>query len=228
MLKAATGSDTFGMSVTIPAGSPRVEPGAVPASPVTLSWKSFTAAADQAGISRQYGGIHFNDGDFEARGIEIRVSSSAAALHSFAVIRVSTTSTLPVSIGVPSFRWLKGGAKPLTGFPDPASFSVTPSSFRDDARAPRFKRIANPADLVVLAGWVGEAGRLAVVTAGAPLGQALVVQVVQERSQDLPGGRQSGIEVTLELFGRLLALRPGDLAEYLVEIVRPHLATLLA
>jgi hypothetical protein len=26
---------------------------------VTLSWKSFTAAADQAGISREYGGIHF-------------------------------------------------------------------------------------------------------------------------------------------------------------------------
>jgi hypothetical protein len=34
---------------------------------VTLSWKSFTAAADQAGISREYGGIHFNDGDYEAR-----------------------------------------------------------------------------------------------------------------------------------------------------------------
>jgi hypothetical protein len=67
VLKAATGSDTFGMSVTIAAGSSRVEPGAVPAVPVTLSWKSFTAAADQAGISREYGGIHFNDGDFEAR-----------------------------------------------------------------------------------------------------------------------------------------------------------------
>ena len=72
LLKAATGSDTFGMSVTIPAGSSRVEPRTetqpgVPAAPVTLSWKSFTAAADQAGISREYGGIHFNDGDFEAR-----------------------------------------------------------------------------------------------------------------------------------------------------------------
>jgi hypothetical protein len=67
VLKAATGSDTFGMSETIPAGSSRVEPGAVPAAPVVLSWKSFTAAADQAGISREYGGIHFNDGDFEAR-----------------------------------------------------------------------------------------------------------------------------------------------------------------
>jgi hypothetical protein len=67
LLKAAIGSDTFGMSVTIPAGSSRIEPGAVPAAPVTLSWKSFAEAADQAGISREYGGIHFNDGDFEAR-----------------------------------------------------------------------------------------------------------------------------------------------------------------
>jgi hypothetical protein len=67
LLKAATGSDTFGMSETRAAGSSRIEAGAVPAAPVTLSWKSFTAAADQAGISREYGGIHFNDGDFEAR-----------------------------------------------------------------------------------------------------------------------------------------------------------------
>jgi hypothetical protein len=60
------------MSVTIAAGSSRVEPRTetqpgVPATAVTLSWKSFSAAADQAGISREYGGIHFNDGDFEAR-----------------------------------------------------------------------------------------------------------------------------------------------------------------
>jgi hypothetical protein len=72
LLKSATGSDTFGMSVSVAAGSSRVEPRTdtqpgVPAAPLTLSWKSFTAAADQAGISREYGGIHFNDGDFEAR-----------------------------------------------------------------------------------------------------------------------------------------------------------------
>jgi hypothetical protein len=67
VLKDMTGSYTFGMSVTIPAGSSTVEPGVVPASPVTLSWKAFSGAADQAGISREYGGIHFDDGDFEAR-----------------------------------------------------------------------------------------------------------------------------------------------------------------
>jgi hypothetical protein len=66
VLKAFAG-DKFGMSVTIPAGSSPVEPGAVPAAPVTLTWNSFSTARDQAGYSREYGGIHFEDGDFEAR-----------------------------------------------------------------------------------------------------------------------------------------------------------------
>jgi hypothetical protein len=55
---------------------------------------------------------------------------------------------------------------------------------------------------------VQEAGCLAAVTARAPSSQALVVQVVQECGQELSGGRQPGIEVPLELFGRLLAIRP--------------------
>jgi hypothetical protein len=67
VLQEFTGKDDLGMSVAIPAGSSKVEPGAVPAAPVTLSWKSFTEAADQAGLSRLYGGIHFEDGDLEAR-----------------------------------------------------------------------------------------------------------------------------------------------------------------
>jgi hypothetical protein len=67
VLQDFTGKDDLGMTITIPAGSSKVEPGAVPAAPVTLSWKSFTEAADQAGLSRLYGGIHFDDGDLEAR-----------------------------------------------------------------------------------------------------------------------------------------------------------------
>src|SRR4029453_13342081 len=41
-----------------------------------------------------------------------RARSSVAALHSLAVIRMSTTSTLPVPIGIPSLRRLKGGLAP--------------------------------------------------------------------------------------------------------------------
>jgi hypothetical protein len=32
-----------------------------------LSWRTFSEAADQAGISRRYGGIHFERGDLDAR-----------------------------------------------------------------------------------------------------------------------------------------------------------------
>ncbi len=62
-----TGSDHFGYSITIPAGSSRIEPGTTPAHPVVLSWPSFTEAADQAGMSRRYGGIHFGRADLVGR-----------------------------------------------------------------------------------------------------------------------------------------------------------------
>ncbi len=69
ILKRFTGSDEFGASVTLPAGSSRVEPGLTPQTDVTLSWTTFSDAADQAGISRRYGGIHFEEGDLLARAL---------------------------------------------------------------------------------------------------------------------------------------------------------------
>ena len=67
ILKLFTGSDKFGASVTLPVGSSRIEPGLVPATPVTLEWKTFTEAAEEASLSRLYGGIHFNDGNAQGR-----------------------------------------------------------------------------------------------------------------------------------------------------------------
>jgi hypothetical protein len=67
ILRLFTGSDRLGTSVTLPAGSSRVEPGAVPANDLTLSWATFSEAASQAGLSRRYGGIHFEQGDLDAR-----------------------------------------------------------------------------------------------------------------------------------------------------------------
>jgi hypothetical protein len=64
-----TGSERFGGSTTLPAGSSRIEPGAVPRGDVTLSWTTFSDAADQAGISRRYGGIHFEQGDLDGRAV---------------------------------------------------------------------------------------------------------------------------------------------------------------
>jgi hypothetical protein len=69
ILERFTGSDALGSSVTLAAGSSRVEPGLVPASNVTLSWGTFSEAANQAGLSRRYGGIHFEQGDLQARAI---------------------------------------------------------------------------------------------------------------------------------------------------------------
>lgn len=67
ILKLFTGTDRFGDSVTLPAGSSKIEPGAVPATDLALSWATFSQAADEAGMSRRYGGIHFEQGDLDAR-----------------------------------------------------------------------------------------------------------------------------------------------------------------
>ncbi len=35
--------------------------------PITLEWRTFTEAAEEASLSRHYGGIHFNDGNEQGR-----------------------------------------------------------------------------------------------------------------------------------------------------------------
>jgi hypothetical protein len=62
-----TGSDRFLDSVTLEAGSSEIEPGITPAKPVTLKWETFTEAANEAGMSRRYGGIHFARADMAGR-----------------------------------------------------------------------------------------------------------------------------------------------------------------
>jgi hypothetical protein len=77
ILKRFTGGDVFGHAVTIPAGSSTVEPRCTPAAPVTLSWATFSQAADQAGLSRRYGGIHFEQGDLDGRRLGRQVGMQA-------------------------------------------------------------------------------------------------------------------------------------------------------
>jgi hypothetical protein len=67
ILRLFTGSDAFGDSITLPAGSSKIEPGLTPAAPIILHWKTFTDAANQAGVSRRYGGIHFKKADYAGR-----------------------------------------------------------------------------------------------------------------------------------------------------------------
>jgi hypothetical protein len=67
ILKFFTGSDAFGASVTFNPGTSRFEPGITPNDAVTLSWGTFTEAAEEAGMSRLYGGIHFSDGNIQSQ-----------------------------------------------------------------------------------------------------------------------------------------------------------------
>ena len=69
VLARFTESDKFGGSITEKAGASSIEPGLTPATDVTLSWATFSEAADQAGLSRRYGGIHFKEGDLRGRAL---------------------------------------------------------------------------------------------------------------------------------------------------------------
>lgn len=67
ILKDFTGSDAFGASYSFERGQSKFEHGMTPRENLTLSWPTFTAAAEQAGMSRRYCGIHFADGDLYGR-----------------------------------------------------------------------------------------------------------------------------------------------------------------
>jgi hypothetical protein len=77
ILRSFTGSDDFGAQVTILSGSSAIEPGLVPREDVTLSWRTFSEAADEAGLSRRYGGIHFEAADLEGRALGRRIGALA-------------------------------------------------------------------------------------------------------------------------------------------------------
>jgi hypothetical protein len=79
ILASFTGHDTFGGAATFAAGSSTLEPGCTPATDITLSWATFSEAADQAGLSRRYGGIHFQDGDLVGRAVGRQVGMAVWA-----------------------------------------------------------------------------------------------------------------------------------------------------
>jgi hypothetical protein len=79
VLQQFTGSDLFGARVTLRPGSSFIEPGATPLLPTVLTWPTFSAARDEAGMSRRYGGIHFPDADTNARSLGASVGQNAWA-----------------------------------------------------------------------------------------------------------------------------------------------------
>ena len=93
VLSRFTNSDEFGASVTFNPGDSRFEPNLVPGDTLTLSWDTFTQAADEGGISRLYGGIHFEDGDVNGRQLGRDVGETVwAKIQEFADARATTVS----------------------------------------------------------------------------------------------------------------------------------------
>jgi PAP2 superfamily len=79
VLAAFALSDRFGASATVRQGSSLIEPGATPSTDVTLSWPTFDAAADEAGLSRRYGGIHYESADLDGRVMGRKVGAAVTA-----------------------------------------------------------------------------------------------------------------------------------------------------
>jgi hypothetical protein len=77
ILERWRGSGHFGYSVTLAAGSSQIEPGITPKQPVTLKWETFAEAANEAGMSRRYGGIHFARADVAGRKLGNLVAEKA-------------------------------------------------------------------------------------------------------------------------------------------------------
>jgi hypothetical protein len=77
VLRSFAGGDTLNLTVDFEPGTSFVEPGAVPAATVRLGWSTFSAAAGEAGLSRELGGIHFRDADQHGLNLGRAVGTSA-------------------------------------------------------------------------------------------------------------------------------------------------------
>lgn len=117
MLAQFTHSDTFGAAVTFNPGNSRFEPGLVPAQTLTLSWDTFTQAANEAGISRLYGGIHFEDGDLNGRELGRDVGRTVwAKIQQFADAYAPVVSLFQAPLSVPTNGLAPINADYQTGF----------------------------------------------------------------------------------------------------------------
>ncbi len=101
VLREYTGSDAFGVSVVISQGSSLVEPFVTPSRTLTLTWPTFSSAADQAGLSRRYGGIHFSEADVQGRQMGREVGRRVWSWASFLIsnsVTLSQTAYLPAAM----------------------------------------------------------------------------------------------------------------------------------
>ena len=121
VLRLFTGSDELGASVTFAPGESRFEPGITPAEELTLAWHTFSEAADEAGISRLYGGIHFEDGDVNGRSLGGEVGNAVFEQAQFFINGGEVTEPL---LDTPIFR--------LQSNQTPGTFYYTNADERDN------------------------------------------------------------------------------------------------
>lgn len=79
ILKLWANSDRFGYSVNFLPGSSEIEGEDTPREKLTVHFPTLSFAADQAGMSRRYGGIHFRNGDMAGRTLGKMVAEKAWA-----------------------------------------------------------------------------------------------------------------------------------------------------
>lgn len=79
VLTALTGTTELGAATVISAGGSDFDP-TFPTSGMTLSWADFMTAAEEAGLSRIYGGIHFQDGNLNGLALGTEVGNLAVDL----------------------------------------------------------------------------------------------------------------------------------------------------
>jgi len=99
VLRQFTGSDKFGADVSFEPGESRFEPGVTPEETITLSWNTFTEAADEGGVSRLYGGIHFEDGDLNGRVLGRQVGNTVFEQAQFYINGGVETKSLDFEAG---------------------------------------------------------------------------------------------------------------------------------
>jgi len=75
VLRRFTGSDRFGASFVRQPRTMLIDP-TQPSAAVTLGWSTFSAAAEEAGMSRLYGGIHFEQGNLDGQSLGRRVGEA--------------------------------------------------------------------------------------------------------------------------------------------------------
>ncbi len=166
ILSLFTGSDDFGASVTFAPGESRFEPGITPAEEITLEWDTFSKAADEAGISRLYGGIHFEDGDINGRTLGREVGNAVFEQAQFYINGGVAAEPL---LNTPIYR-LQSNQTPgtylytreeernsiLTGFIDEGiAFNAAVEADDDLMALYRFQSNENPGTYL----WVGESER---------------------------------------------------------------------